>query len=139
MSRHATLLLRQVAAENRAFWRNPASAFFTFAFPLVFMVILDLVFATGGGELALVFYTPAIIAFAIVNAGFTTLAMSITIARDEGILKRIHGTPLPTRTYLLARVIHSTLMGLILAAMAVELLADGLVKLFPVLASHLAR
>lgn len=95
MSRHATLLLRQVAAENRAFWRNPASAFFTFAFPLVFMVILDLVFATGGGELALVFYTPAIIAFAIVNAGFTTLAMSITIARDEGILKRIHGTPCP--------------------------------------------
>jgi multiple antibiotic resistance protein len=30
-------------------------------------------------------------------------------------------------------------MGLILAAMAVELLADGLVKLFPVLASHIAR
>ncbi len=34
--------------------------------------------------------------------------------------------------------IMTRLMGLILAAMAVELLADGLVKLFPVLASHLA-
>jgi multiple antibiotic resistance protein len=31
------------------------------------------------------------------------------------------------------------LMGLMLAAMAVELLADGLVKLFPVLASPMAR
>jgi multiple antibiotic resistance protein len=31
------------------------------------------------------------------------------------------------------------LMGLILAAMAVELLADGLTKLFPVLAGHVAR
>jgi multiple antibiotic resistance protein len=31
------------------------------------------------------------------------------------------------------------LMGLILAAMAVELLADGLTKLFPVLASSVAR
>jgi multiple antibiotic resistance protein len=30
-------------------------------------------------------------------------------------------------------------MGLILAAMAVELLADGLTKLFPVLGSHVAR
>jgi multiple antibiotic resistance protein len=46
----------------------------------------------------------------------------------------------------IARVLGSTginvmtrLMGLILAAMAVELLADGLTKLFPVLGSHLAR
>jgi len=46
----------------------------------------------------------------------------------------------------IARVLGQTginvmtrLMGLILAAMAVELLADGLVKLFPVLASHVAR
>ena len=31
------------------------------------------------------------------------------------------------------------LMGLILAALAVELLADGLTKLFPVLATHLVR
>ena len=33
--------------------------------------------------------------------------------------------------------IMTRLMGLILAALAVELLADGLMKLFPVLASHL--
>jgi multiple antibiotic resistance protein len=35
--------------------------------------------------------------------------------------------------------VMTRLMGLILAAMAVELLADGLIKLFPVLASHVAR
>ena len=35
--------------------------------------------------------------------------------------------------------IMTRLMGLILAALAVELLADGLTKLFPILASHLAR
>ncbi|MBP6464194.1 MAG: hypothetical protein KA324_09680, partial [Rubrivivax sp.] len=35
--------------------------------------------------------------------------------------------------------VMTRLMGLILAAMAVELLADGLMKLFPVLGSHLAR
>ena len=35
--------------------------------------------------------------------------------------------------------VMTRLMGLILAAMAVELLADGLVKLFPVLASNIAR
>jgi multiple antibiotic resistance protein len=35
--------------------------------------------------------------------------------------------------------VMTRLMGLILAAMAVELLADGLTKLFPVLASPIAR
>jgi multiple antibiotic resistance protein len=35
--------------------------------------------------------------------------------------------------------VMTRLMGLILAAMAVELLSDGLSKLFPVLASHVAR
>lgn len=35
--------------------------------------------------------------------------------------------------------VMTRLMGLILAAMAVELLADGLTKLFPVLGSHIAR
>jgi len=35
--------------------------------------------------------------------------------------------------------VMTRLMGLILAAMAVELLADGLIKLFPVLASHVGR
>ena len=114
----ARLLLRQVRYENRAFWRNPESAFFTFAFPLVFMVIINLVFASafddGSGSI-IDFYTPAIIAFAIINAAFTTLAMTVAIARDEGLLKRIHGTPLPTVSYLSARVLHSILIGLVLA------------------------
>jgi multiple antibiotic resistance protein len=34
--------------------------------------------------------------------------------------------------------VMTRLMGLILAALAVEIMAEGLIKLFPVLASHLA-
>jgi ABC-2 type transport system permease protein len=114
------LVMRQVRYENRAFWRSPESAFFTFAFPLVFMVIINLVFASAGppteGNPVIAFYTPAIIAFAMINAAFTTLAMTVAIARDEGLLKRVHGTPLPTWAYLAARVAHSVVMGLLLAA-----------------------
>lgn len=114
------LLLRQVRYTDRAFWRNPESAFFTFAFPLVFMVIIDLVFTSaappGASDEIISFYTPAIIAFAIINACFTTLAMTVAIARDEGLLKRVHGTPLPTSVYLGARVVHAIFMGLLLAA-----------------------
>jgi ABC-2 type transport system permease protein len=111
------LLARQVRYENRAFWRNPAAAFFTFAFPLIFMVIFNEIFGaqtSGNGISGAQFYTPAIVAFAIVNACYTNLAMSVAIARDEGILKRIHGSPLPTWVYLAARISHAVLIGLIL-------------------------
>ena len=41
------LALRQVGYTNKAFWRNPASAFFTFAFPLMFLVIFTALSATA--------------------------------------------------------------------------------------------
>ena len=34
-----TMTASQVRYVNKSFWRNPASAFFTFAFPLLFLVI----------------------------------------------------------------------------------------------------
>lgn len=111
------LLARQIRYENRAFWRNPAAAFFTFAFPLIFMVIFSVIFGNrdvGPGQSAASFYTPAIIAFSIITACYTNLAMSVTTIREEGILKRVHGTPLPTWVYLCARVGESILVGLIL-------------------------
>ena len=41
------LLLRQVVYTNRTFWRNPASAFFTFVFPLLFLVIFTTLLGNG--------------------------------------------------------------------------------------------
>ena len=94
------LALRQVAYENRAFWRNPPAAFFTFVFPLLFMVIFNVIFGEGVAQ----FFTPAIIVFSVVTATFTNLAMNITFARDTGVLKRIRGTPLPPWAYLAGRI-----------------------------------
>lgn len=107
----ARLALRQVAYENRAFWRNPAAAFFTFAFPLIFLVIFTTIF----GREAARFFTGGIMTLSIVGATFTNISMSVTIAREEGILKRIRGTPLPPIAYLLGRMLHAVVIGLILA------------------------
>jgi ABC-2 type transport system permease protein len=111
-----TLLLRQIRYENRAFWRNPAAAFFTFAFPLIFMVVFNSIFGTERfGELsAAYFFTPAIVAFSVVNACYTNLAITVVTVRDEGILKRIWGTPLPVWVYLVARIGLSALIALVL-------------------------
>lgn len=105
------LTLRQAVYVNRAFWRNPAAAFFTFAFPLIFLVIFTTIF----GREAARFFTGGILTLSIVSATFTNLAMSVTFAREEGILKRVRGTPLPPLAYLAARMVHAVAIGLILA------------------------
>ena len=40
----AALGIRQVKYTNKAFWRNPASAFFTFACPIMFLIIFTTLF-----------------------------------------------------------------------------------------------
>lgn len=104
------LALRQIRYENRSFWRNPPAAFFTFAFPLLFMIIFGTIF----GSEAASFLTPAIIVFAVITATFTNLAMNITFARDLGVLKRMRGTPLPPWAYLAGRIGHAIAITLLL-------------------------
>jgi ABC-2 type transport system permease protein len=107
------LALRQVRFENRAVGRNPAAAFFTVVFPLMFMVIFNVLIGRGNGE-ASRFFTPAIIVFAVITATYTNLAMSVAMARDEGILKRMRGTPLPAWAYLAGRILHAVVIALLL-------------------------
>ena len=119
----ARLTARQIGFENRSFWRNPPAAFFTIAFPLMFLLIFNLVFGSedipiGGGVTisGSTFYVPAIAAFSVITACYTNIAISVATARDLGILKRVRGTPLPPAAYLLGRIAHASLMGLLLVA-----------------------
>ncbi|HKN80862.1 MAG TPA: ABC transporter permease, partial [Actinomycetota bacterium] len=107
------LTARQIRYTNKAFWRNPAAAFFTFVFPLMFLVI----FATllGSGTVTLesgrefnqsTYYVASMAVFSVITACYTNLAIGVTFQRDAGILKRTRGTPLPGSAYLGARVIH---------------------------------
>ena len=125
------LTARQVKYTNTAFWRNPQAAFFTFAFPLMFLVIFTALL--GGGTVTLengltfnqsTYYVASMSAFAIITACYTNLAISVTFQRDEGILKRMRGTPLPGYDYLAARVTHAILMALILVSLCSAFGAD---------------
>ena len=118
------LAVRQVKYTNRAFWRNPASAFFTFAFPLMFLVIFTAIFsgttATAFGEISTSnYYIPAIGTFSIITATYTNLAISLTFLRDAGILKRIRGTPLPGWAYMFGRIVHAILLSILLVAIVI--------------------
>ena len=125
------LALREVPYENRSFWRNPAAAFFTFAFPILFLVILTTILGdyaitlpTGQEADNSTYYTASILSFSVITACYTNIAMQVTFARDEGVLKRVRGTPLPGWSFLLGKVLHAVV---IMAILVVIVCAFGLV------------
>lgn len=114
-----SLGLREVRYVNLSFWRNPAAAFFTFFFPILFMVIFNVLFGgtrpLGEGGLRVAdFYTPGIIVFSVVTATYTNIAMTVSASRDLGVLKRVRGTPLPTVSFLAGRILHAVVIAFLL-------------------------
>jgi ABC-2 type transport system permease protein len=116
------LTLTQMCYVNKAFWRNPASAFFTFALPLMFLVIFTALLGDdevriGGRFVHLsTYYVAAMASFGVVTACYNNIAISLTFQRDAGVLKRTNGTPLPATAYFAARVLHAVLVAVLLVA-----------------------
>lgn len=108
MPRDAALIAHQIRYQNKIFWRTPIAAFFTLVFPLMFLVLFAALFGNDEiealGVTTAQFYAPALAVFGAASATYTNLATSTSIARDEGILKRVRGTPLPPWIYIAGRV-----------------------------------
>jgi ABC-2 type transport system permease protein len=113
--------------------RNPRALVFTFAFPLILVVLFSAlngnatVDAYGEKIRFAQFYTPAIAIFSLVTACYTTLILGVSTARDQGLLKRVRGTPLPMGIYLGSWVTGAMLTGLgaVLLLFAVSVPAFG--------------
>lgn len=126
LRRDLRLLWRQVGYEQLSFWRNPAAAFFTFALPLVFLFIFVTVFGNqkfgdfAGGLLRNVrgsqYYVSSILAYGVVAACFSNLSITLCLRRDQGILKRVRGTPIPPLVYLAAAIGSSVVVSFGLSA-----------------------
>ena len=89
---------RQYRLERRMFWRNPSAAFFNFLLPLLFLGLFGAVFSGDDADLQVI--VPGIAGMSVMSTTFSALAMNLTYLRESGVLKRIHGTPLPTTAYL---------------------------------------
>jgi ABC-2 type transport system permease protein len=107
--RSVSLALHEFRFAQKVFWRNPASVFFTALLPVIFLVIFATIFGGDeieelGGVKVTTYYIPAIVTLAVVSATMVNLAMNVTIAREEGLLKRGRGTPLPPWVFIVGRV-----------------------------------
>jgi ABC-2 type transport system permease protein len=94
----AALVWRQYRLERRMFWRNPSAAFFNFALPLLFLGLFGAIFSGNQKDLNVI--VPGIAGLAVMTTTFNALTINMVFLREEGILKRIRGTPLPGSAYL---------------------------------------
>ena len=123
--RGLALLAHQVRYEQLSFWRNPQSAFFTFAFPVVLIVIFGAVFNGAkpssyfDGLTPLQYYIPTIAAVSVLGACYSQLAIVLANRRQMGILKRLRATPLPASTYFAGLVAHCVAVSIIVVALIV--------------------
>ncbi len=127
LRRDLGLVAWQIRYEQRAYWRNRGRGIFTFVFPLMFLVIFASL--NKGAHLKSLgdisyndFFVPGILAYGVIATTYVNMAISTAILRDQGVLKRMQGTPLPRWAYVAARI-GSTIV--IVALMTVLVLGLG--------------
>jgi ABC-2 type transport system permease protein len=120
------LAVHQFRFDQRVFWRNPASVFFTVLLPIIFLLIFATIFGNEeidelGGIQTTTYYVPAIITLAIVSATMQSLAISLTVDRENGILKRGRGTPLPNWAFFAGRIGNAVVISILMLVLVVAL------------------
>ncbi|MDV9197518.1 ABC transporter permease [Streptomyces sp. Wh19] len=112
--------LRRGALELRQFFRRREQVVFSFAFPVVFLALFASIFSNdvkGAGITASQLYVAAMLAAGIMSTSFQSLGISIAIERDEKVLRRLRGTPMPPAAYFLGKVWLVLVTGLLEAAL----------------------
>jgi ABC-2 type transport system permease protein len=120
VTRSVRLAARQALLEQRSFWRSAEYALFTFAFPI--MILLLIGSANVGSELPgtdiknTTVFVPGILAFGVIVAAYVNLGSKVAVLRHDGVLKRIRTTPLPSGAYLGGLLVSTIATAILLAA-----------------------
>jgi len=118
-----TLAARQIRYQLLTFLRIPVALFFTLVLPVILFVLVNAAFGNDQIETASgtwkesQYFTGGFAAFTVVSATFTNLANMVPIRRDEGVMKRWRGTPLPSGVYLSGFVGSAFVLALVGASL----------------------
>jgi ABC-2 type transport system permease protein len=118
------LAARQVSYDGRSFLRNPPAVFFALLMPVLFLLIFATIFGNDtvdsrGGIKTTTYYVPGLVGLGIVSTTFVSLSMSLVVLRENRVLKRLRGTPLPSWVFIAGRVSVAIGMAIALAAVLV--------------------
>ncbi len=115
-------LMKLTWVEAKLFLREPASAFFTLVFPLMYLFLNGLISGNNpspmyGGQNAIDASIPGLTAMVICMAGLMSITMTMATYREREILRRMRTTPVTPLIVLCAHVIvvfAMTCLGMLL-------------------------
>jgi len=120
VSRTVRLAVRQALLEQRSFWRSAEYALFTFAFPLMILLLIGA--ANVGSHLPgthiknTTVFVPGILAFSVIVAAYVNLGSKVAVLRHDGVLKRIRTTPLSAGAYLSGLLASTVVTAILITA-----------------------
>lgn len=100
--------LARGGVELRQFFRDPAQVVFTFSLPALLVVLLGSVFSEefeGTGITASQLFAASMIAAGIMSTSLVNVGSGVAQDREDGTLKRLHGTPLTAASYFLGKIV----------------------------------
>ena len=96
--------------EVTTFFREREAVVFIFALPAVLLLLLGSIFNSEHVQVPGVttgqLYAAGMIAGGIMATSFQYLGISVASERDQGMLKRLYGTPLPHAAYFIGKIIQ---------------------------------
>lgn len=118
--RHRPSRARLVAGQIRyaltSYVRSPVLAFVTLGFPLLFLAVTSLavrgIDVLPDGRDAQQVVAASATVFAAATAAFVMLPFTVAMAREQGIVKRLRGSPLPLWTYMTGRIAAAVAVGI---------------------------
>ncbi|WP_169982019.1 ABC transporter permease [Microbispora sp. H10836] len=122
------IALARAAVETKVLFRERDAVVFTFALPIVFLVLFASIFffsdsAEGTGVTVAQLYTAGLIGSGVMGTGFQNLGIGIAGDREDGTLKRLVGLPMPRAAYFIGKIasvlVMTVLQVAILLAIAV--------------------
>jgi ABC-2 type transport system permease protein len=97
--------------EVKTFFRDKMAVAFIFGLPPILLVLLGSIFgsqAAAQGVTVGQLFTAGMIAGGIMSTSFQYLAIAIATERENGMLKRLSGTPMPRMAYFAGKVVQVT-------------------------------
>lgn len=119
------LVWERAVLETKEFSRSREQMIFIFAFPILLLILFASIMGdgdVGDGVNFSQYFLAGMIASGIMNTGFQSLGISLAIDRDDDVLKRIHGTPLPASAFFVGKIVHVVMVSIVQIAL---LLAVG--------------
>ncbi len=92
--------------ELKQFFRQWESMVFGFLFPILMLVIFGALFGEQWDQGISVrqYFTAGMMSVGVMMSSFQTLAIWLAEEREDGTLKRLHGTPLPPVAFFLGKI-----------------------------------